>query len=130
MTLDFGKGLPPDQPVTLEVAVRRGHLFITRPVMVIMLGLLGLAAVLLSRRPRPLGTALPAAMALVSPFAAWLWWSWATPRWRHWALGRGLDPHALQQLAQESGLVWPKGHIFEKTEFRFRPPDDSSTGTA
>ena len=130
MVLDFDKGLPPDEPLTLEVAVRRGHLFVTRPVIAIMLGPWGLAAVLLSMRPRPLGTGLPAAIALASPFAAWLWWSWATPRWRHWALGRGLDPDALQKLAQERGLVWPKGHVLEKTEFRFRPPDDGSTGAA
>jgi hypothetical protein len=53
------------------------------------------------------------------PFVAWVWWSYATPRWRRWALGHGVDATALQRVAERELLVWPRGHVFERTEFRF-----------
>ena len=37
-----------------------------------------------------------------------------------WALGRGAHPDFLQELAQREWLVWPRGHFFERTEFRGR----------
>jgi hypothetical protein len=49
---------------------------------------------------------------------AWCWWSFTVPRWRRWALGRGAPPDKLQRLAAQTGLVWPKGWVFEKTEFK------------
>ncbi|WP_329743369.1 hypothetical protein [Dyella sp. A6] len=52
--------------------------------------------------------------------AAWVWWSYYVPQWRHWALQRGADPEQLQYLAERANLVWPKGSIFERTEFRRR----------
>jgi len=33
-------------------------------------------------------------------------------------LGQGIDPNRLQKFALRTGLTWPKGSIFEKTEFR------------
>jgi hypothetical protein len=53
--------------------------------------------------------------------AAWGWWSLAVPRWRAWALARGVDADELQRLGVRTGLVWPKGWIPEKTEL---PPRD------
>jgi hypothetical protein len=50
--------------------------------------------------------------------AAWVYWSFAIPRWRRWARRRGAPAEELQRLAVEANLVWPKGSIFEKTEFR------------
>ena len=63
----------------------------------------------------------PGAAGAISGFGvgfvlAWLWWSLAVPRWRRWALGRGVDPDELQNLAQKVGLVWRRGSFFEKTE--------------
>jgi len=54
--------------------------------------------------------------------AGWLWWSITVPKWREWARQRGADEAQTQQLAQSGRypLVWPKGHFFEKTEFRPR----------
>jgi hypothetical protein len=47
---------------------------------------------------------------------AWPWWSVTVPRWRHWALSRGVDAKQLQKAGVRAGLVWPRGWIFEKTE--------------
>ena len=47
---------------------------------------------------------------------AWPWWSVSVPRWRRWALNRGVDAKQLQKAAVCTGLVWPKGWPFEKTE--------------
>ena len=49
---------------------------------------------------------------------AWLWWSFSVPRWRAWAVSRGIDPKRLQKFAVRTGLTWPKGSLFEQTEFR------------
>ncbi len=121
--IDFGKGLPSDRPLTPEVAVRRGHLFITLPVFAIMFGLWGILAALLPNGPLPrgvLGLASAIAIPIGPPIMAWVWWSFAVPRWRHWALSHGVDSDALQRLAERQKLIWPKGHFFEKTEFRYR----------
>ena len=47
---------------------------------------------------------------------AWPYWSVSVPRWRHWALVRGVDAKKLQKAAVSTGLGWPRGWIFEKTE--------------
>jgi len=57
---------------------------------------------------------------LVGFVLAWLWWSFMTPRWRLWALRQGVNPEQLQKWAFLTGLVWPKGWIFEKTEFKVK----------
>ena len=54
----------------------------------------------------------------VSVLLGWMWWSFTVPRWRRWSLNRGADPSRLQRWAVLTGLVWRKGSIFEKTEFR------------
>jgi hypothetical protein len=51
---------------------------------------------------------------------AWLWWSATIPRWREWSKTQGADEKETQRLGQLSGLVWPKGSFFEKTEFKIR----------
>ena len=53
---------------------------------------------------------------IVGTVPAWLWWSITVPRWRAWALARGTDPEQLQRVGVMTGLLWPKGWIFEKTE--------------
>jgi len=114
---DFDRGLPTENPITARMAVDRGHQVVTQPVLGIMAGVFLLGAVL------GVGFGqLIAGLALIirAPYLAWLWWSYATPRWRRWALGRGAHPDFLQELAQREWLVWPRGHLFERTEFRER----------
>ncbi len=48
----------------------------------------------------------------------WLVWSYLVPRWRLWAYARVDDIEALKEAAAEFSLIWPEGHIFERTEFR------------
>lgn len=91
-------------------AVFIGHLVVNIPVLVIIIGFI-------------LGGRIiaPTLWLLFLPFGfilAWLWWSFTVPRWRRWALQRGAPADRLQKLAVATGLVWPKGSFFEKTEFK------------
>ena len=86
------------------------------PVTVLILG--GLAtAVIIGQRLELTGW-----VALASIFApiavGWLWWSFALPRWRVWALERVEDWDELIDQAVTYGLMWPPGHSFEKTEIK------------
>ena len=51
---------------------------------------------------------------------AWVWWSFAVPRWRDCVEARGLRPDDVQTLAVQTGLIWPRGSWPERTEFRRR----------
>lgn len=126
MNLPFNAGLASQRRLTAELAVRRGHAFVTAPCMALMLGGWGVV----SRVMRHVGHVtltegilLGMIVVLGPPTLAWGWWSYSVPRWRHWALSRGVDRDELQQLAQASGLVWPRGHLLSRTEFRYRPPE-------
>ena len=55
---------------------------------------------------------------LIAFILGWTWWSYTVPRWRRWAIKQGADADRLQRWAVITGLVWPKGSRFEKTEFR------------
>lgn len=49
---------------------------------------------------------------------AWTAWSFQVPRWRLWAYRRVEDIDALKTAAIGAGLIWPEGHVFERTEIR------------
>ena len=87
----------------LRTALFVGHVASTLPVVLIV----SVALILMDELPI-------AAVAIWA--AAWLWWSIVTPRWRSWALRSGADPVALQRWGLWTGLVWPKGMVFERTE--------------
>ena len=94
-------------PLTATRAVMLGHLVVTAPVLLII------AAVALLAQAR---YGAGAAGALVGAAIAWLWWALAVPRWRQWVLARGAAPAAVQRLGERTGLVWPVGSFFAKTE--------------
>ena len=100
--------------LTPSQAVVRGHIVVTVPVLLII-GLAGAVAYLRFRSLLSLE-----AGALVGSALGWLWWSATVPRWREWAKRMGADEERTQKLAQRTGLIWPKGWIFENTEFRHR----------
>lgn len=114
--------------LSAESAVKRGHLVITLPVCLLIFGVTIAVGLLIKAPP----DAAPVTLAnLVRSFRAliglligtalgWLWWSSGVPRWREWAHENGADDEETQQLAERSLLVWPKGSIFEKTEFQPR----------
>ena len=56
--------------------------------------------------------------SIIGIIVAWLWWSFSVPRWREWALKNGAPDDELQKWGVITGLVWPKGSLFEKTEFK------------
>ena len=55
---------------------------------------------------------------IIGSLLAWVWWSYTVPRWRDWAQRRGANSDQLQKFAFRTGLTWPKGSLFERTEFR------------
>ncbi|MNS79096.1 hypothetical protein D3C86_1678970 [compost metagenome] len=75
-------------------------LFNTKPVFVDALGLWFLLLILL---------------VLVAP---WFLWSFQVTRWRLWAYRRVRDVNALKAEAMARSVIWPSGHLIEKTEFR------------
>ena len=91
-------------------AVIAGWMLVNIPAIIIMLSvfLIGLALM-----PNLWWISLSIAF-----FLGWIWWSFTIPRWRRWALNRGANPDKLQRWAVITGLVWRKGSVFEKTEFR------------
>ena len=120
---------PTGQKKTLHVAIAIlvGQLIVNLPVMLIILGAYGIGiAVLLT-----LVDTFPffqgwgfligiLVLIIVGPLGGWLWWSFSVPRWRKWALRNGVPEDKLQKWAVSTGLVWPKGSVFEKTEFRVK----------
>ncbi len=93
------------------VAVLVGILLVNGPVLVLLVGPSFLAV--RSGQER----FWPATLAL-SLVAAWSWWSFSVPRWRLWAYERVQSTGALQWWALATGLVWPRGSVFERTEFK------------
>lgn len=120
--LDFDRGLVEGVPVSPREAVTLGKRVIYGPFVPIYL-LHGAAMWYAVGQELVLPLLALLVSMLVTP---WLWWSYATPRWRRWAHARGADPDRLQQLAEREKLVWPRGHIFERTEFSVRELPPSS----
>jgi hypothetical protein len=113
MAIESHAGDSAQPPLTPKRAVLLGHLFVSLPVVIIM-GLMPLLG-------NALGGEVWAVVGLVLGFVlAWMWWSCFVPLWREWAKRRGADEERTQSLAERSLLVWPRGSIFEKTEFRRR----------
>jgi len=99
--------------LTPRRAVLIGQLVVNLPVVCII----GLAFLLAYLLKGPTWGALGLFLGIIP---AWLWWSFMVPRWREWATRQGADAFETQLLGERSGLVWPQGSMFEKTEFRSR----------
>jgi hypothetical protein len=113
--------------ISVARAILVGQLVVNLPVVVIMLMISGLGIFIVNL----FFTALQLSgdwlnlLGLLTPViigitAGWLWWSFSVPRWRKWALQNGAPESELQKWAVITGLVWRKGSIFEKTEFRLK----------
>ena len=113
MVTDGQSSNPSESALTPYRAVLLGHLVVNLPVVTIM----GLAYLITYLLKGPTWAPIAVFLAVIP---AWLWWSFMVPRWREWAKRRGADEEQTQYLGQRSGLVWPRGSIFEKTEFRPR----------
>ena len=107
-----------DKQLGVGLAVLVGHLVITLPVLIFISGitLLGFFIVFFLISVNPIWIF---GFLLLGFIVAWTWWSLLTPKWRSWAHKKGVSPDELQKWAALTGLVWPKGWIFEKTEFKW-----------
>jgi len=113
-------------------AVLRGHAVATVPIVVII----GATAIAFLRWIAPpsnndeamlihlLRMTRLGAGGIVGAAIGWLWWSFAIPRWRAWVRESGVNEESTLRLAVRTLLIWPKGSIFERTEFR--PPHKSA----
>jgi hypothetical protein len=99
--------------VTPRQAVARGHLTVTLPVVLIMIAVILVLWISLGSKGWLIGV-------FAGPGTAWIWWSFMVPRWRDWVIDNGLRPDDVQRAAELTGLVWPRGFLFERTEFRRR----------
>jgi hypothetical protein len=120
---------PTGQKKTLHVAIAIlvGQLIVNLPVMLIILGAYGVGIALLltlvDKFPFFQGWGFLIGilvLIIIGPLVGWLWWSFSVPRWRKWALRNGVPEDKLQKWAVSTGLVWPKGSVFEKTEVRVK----------
>jgi hypothetical protein len=60
---------------------------------------------------------LSIALFIVGFILAWAWWSVAVSYWRkHWHR-QGVEENIIQIYGEHSGILWPPGHLLEKTEF-------------
>jgi hypothetical protein len=100
--------------VTPRQAVACGHLMVTLPVVLIMIAVI--LVLWISLGPR-VGLLIG---VFAGPGTAWIWWSFMVPRWRDWVIDNGLHADDVQRAAALTGLVWPRGSLFERTEFRRR----------
>lgn len=110
--------------MSLAQAILAGQLLVNVPTLLLIFGA-PLAGFVAARSFAPqLGLSwlciVAGAALLVGCGIGWLWWSFAIPRWRRWALRRGVPPAELQKWGVLTFLVWPRGWIFEKTEFRLK----------
>ncbi len=96
------------QPINIWKAILVGQMIVNLPAVAIML-----VALFLGSLVAPWELAL-----IIGSLLAWVWWSYIVPRWRDWAHRRGANSDQLQKFAFRTGLTWPKGSLFERTEFR------------
>jgi hypothetical protein len=101
-----------DGRMSARKAVWLGMILINGPLIPLMVGPLFIVQWLLGRT-----VPVASIAALVLGFVlAWSWWSAGVTLWRGWAARRGVDPRELQYRGENASLLWPRWHVFEKTE--------------
>lgn len=114
----------PTKQFSVWKAILLGHMIVNLPALTIMfvniaIGL-ALAYILADIFPSMSDWGFLAVLAgflLIGFILGWMWWSFIVPRWRRWVLQKGTPKDELQRWGVLTGLVWPKGSFFEKTEF-------------
>ena len=108
-----------DGTLTVHQAVFLGLIAVNLPAMLLLFG--PVAALAVSTDALNTQPLLLLAVLVASFLPAWLAWSLLVPRWRLWAYRRVEDIEALKEDAVASGLIWPEGHLFQRTEIA--PPE-------
>lgn len=104
------------QQITVDKAIKRGHLIVNVPVFIAIIGFPALALYLSKQNLIPswgIGIAF-----LIGFVLAWLIWSFMITKWRIWAFENVRNVHELKKRAIQEKLIWYDGNIFEKTEIR------------
>ena len=108
--------------ISASAAVWAGQAWINLPVFVFIFSPICLFCLLafpwLNRQSGFVAGPLLICLFLLGIGLAWLWWSVMVPRWRIWAWSRVADTNDLRQRAVRTGLIWPEGHVLERTEFQ------------
>ncbi len=116
-----------NKAIGVGIAILIGQLVVNFPVLIIIIGISAIGILftafidmIISTLPSwfiPVGAGIS---IIISSLIAWVWWSFSVPRWRQWALKNGVPKDELQKWGVITGLVWPKGALFEETEFKVR----------
>ncbi len=102
--------------ITVDKAIKRGHLVINVPVFFLMMGTPCLAMYLFSEKLIPnWGIAVS---FLIGLLFAWLYWSYGITKWRIWAFENVRNVHELKKKAIQQDLVWKDKSWFNKTEIK------------
>ncbi|GGD27047.1 hypothetical protein [Flavobacterium orientale] len=104
------------EQISVDKAIKRGHLIVNVPVFISIFGCPALALYLSEQNLIPgwgVGIAFVVGFVL-----AWLIWSFMITKWRIWAFENVRNVHELKKRAIQEKLIWNDGNIFEKTEIR------------
>lgn len=104
------------EQISVDKAIKRGHLIVNVPVFIAIIGCPALALYLLEKNLiQGWGVGISFLIGFV---LAWLIWSLMITKWRVWAFENVRNVHELKKRAIDEKLIWPDGNIFEKTEIR------------
>lgn len=104
------------EQITVDKAIKRGHIIVNVPVFIVIIGCPALALYLSKQNLIP-GWGIGIAF-LLGFVLAWLIWSFMITKWRIWAFENVRNVHELKKRAIQEKLIWNDGNIFEKTEIR------------
>jgi hypothetical protein len=102
--------------VSVNKAIKRGHLMVNVPVVLTIIGCPALAIYLSDKNSIPkwsIGVAF-----LIGFILAWLIWSYMITKWRIWAFANVQNVHELKKRAIQEKLIWDDGNVFERTEIK------------
>jgi hypothetical protein len=95
-------------PLSVTAAIIIGQLVVNLPAVALVLGI-----ALVGRANMPSKWWL---FIIAGFLLGWFWWSFSISRWRKWALNQGCPSDKLRQWAGITGLEWPEGSVFAKTD--------------
>lgn len=104
------------EEISVNKAIRKGHLIVNLPVFISMLGIPSFSFYLFHKNLIPnWGIGLSFVIGFI---IAWLIWSFMIMKWRIWAFDEVRNVHELKKKAIEQGLMWNDNSWFNKTEIR------------
>lgn len=104
------------EQISVDKAIKRGHLTIIIPVWFILLGTPCFAMYLFSEKLIPSWGIVIS--FLIGFLFAWLYWSYGITKWRIWAFESVRNVHELKKRAIQKDLIWKDNSWFNKTEIK------------